>query len=211
MSSILIALKQTYHSYYQGKPEWKSVGKIVNNAHWERIMSLLSSSKGQIILGGKGNKDERFIEPTVVIDIDENDSTVETEIFGPILPVIKYSTIGDVERLLPKLSPDALALYVFTENLEEANKIISLSSTGTASINDCMAQIAPTSLPFGGFGKSGFGSYRGRASIETFSHKQSITTVPTVPEFEALMGWRYPYAESMETVKFVKANLEVPL
>jgi acyl-CoA reductase-like NAD-dependent aldehyde dehydrogenase len=202
---------QTYQSYYQGKPEWNKVGKIVNNAQWRRITSLLSSTEGKIILGGKGDEAERFIEPTVVIDVDENDSTVQGEIFGPILPVLKYRTTEDAKRLLRELSPDALALYVFTENLEEANKIINLSSTGTASINDCMAQIAPTSLPFGGFGKSGFGSYRGRASIETFSHKQSVTTVPTSPEFEALMGWRYPYAESMETVKFVKANLEVSM
>jgi acyl-CoA reductase-like NAD-dependent aldehyde dehydrogenase len=62
-------------------------------------------------------------------------------------------------------------LYVFTENLEEAKKMVSLTSTGIVSINDCMTQIAPIILPFGGFDKSGFGSYRGKAGIETFSHK----------------------------------------
>ena len=82
---------------------------------------------------------------------------------------------------------------------------------GTVSINDCMAQIAPTSLPFGGFGNSGYGAYRGKATIETFSHRQSKVTVPTAPEFEALLGWRYPYAESRDTVEFVKANLEMKL
>jgi hypothetical protein len=102
-------------------------------------------------------------------------------------------------------------VYVFAEDLEEANKIINLSATGTASINDCMAQIGPTSMPFGGFGKSGFGWYRGRESVEMFSHRQSVVTVPTTPEFEALLGWRCPYDETMETVKFVNANLEVPL
>jgi acyl-CoA reductase-like NAD-dependent aldehyde dehydrogenase len=202
---------QIYQSYYQGNPKWERVGKIVNNANWIRITSLLSSTRGEIILGGKGNEPERFIEPTVVINVNEDDSTVQGEIFGPVLPVIKYSTSEDAKRLLGELSPDALALYVFSQDLEEANKIINMSTTGSASINDCMAQIAPTSLPFGGFGKSGFGSYRGRESIETFSHKQSIVTVPTAPEFEALMGWRYPYAESMETIKFVKTNLEVPM
>jgi hypothetical protein len=74
-----------------------------------------------------------------------------------------------------------------------------------------MAQIAPSSLPFGGVGQSGFGSYRGKASIDTFSNLQSLVAVPTVPEFEAMLGWRYPQTESLETVELVKANLQAPL
>ena len=74
-----------------------------------------------------------------------------------------------------------------------------------------MGQIAPISLPFGGFGRSGFGAYRGKASIDTFSLQQSAVTVPTSPEFEALLGWRYPQAEGMETVAFVKTVLEFKL
>lgn len=74
-----------------------------------------------------------------------------------------------------------------------------------------MAQIAPTSLPFGGFGNSGFGSYRGRDSIETFPHKQTVVKVSTGPEFEELLDWRYPYSESKGTIQFVEANMEVSL
>lgn len=74
-----------------------------------------------------------------------------------------------------------------------------------------MAQIAPTSMPFGGFGSSGFGAYRGKASIDTFSHKQSIVTVPTVPEFETMLEWRYPYADQEKTVEFIRANMLAPL
>jgi acyl-CoA reductase-like NAD-dependent aldehyde dehydrogenase len=136
---------------------------------------------------------------------------VQEELFGPVLPILKYTTTEDAKQLLRELSPDALAVYVFTEDLEEASRIIDLSYAGSAAVNDCLAQIAPTSLPFGGFGQSGFGSYRGRDSIETFSHKQTVVTVPTSPEFEGLLGWRYPYSESEETIQFVKANLEVPL
>lgn len=200
-----------YQSYYQGKAECEKVGKIVTNAHWSRISKLVSSTQGKVILGGGGEQKERFIEPTVIVDVKEKDCTVLEEIFGPVLPVLKYTTTQGLKRSLQELSPDALAIYVFTEDLEEADNIINLSQVGSAAINDCMAQIAPTSLPFGGFGKSGFGSYRGRESIETFSHKQTRVTVPTTPEFEALLGWRYPYSESKETITFVKANLEVPM
>jgi acyl-CoA reductase-like NAD-dependent aldehyde dehydrogenase len=189
----------------------EKVGKIVNNAHWKRLTSLLGSTKGKVILGGKGDEKNRFIEPTVITDVQENDPIVQDEIFGPLFPVLRYSTPADALRLQKKLSPTPLASYVFSENLEQANEIAAVSMAGTVSINDCMGQIAPTSLPFGGFGESGIGAYRGKATIDTFSHKQSFVTVPTAPEFEALLDWRYPYAESMETVEFLKANLEAKL
>ncbi|KFZ11407.1 hypothetical protein V501_04787 [Pseudogymnoascus sp. VKM F-4519 (FW-2642)] len=206
--SFITALKHTYESYYQQNATVERVGRIVNNAHWKRIMDFFASTNGKIILGGHGHEGSRFIEPTVIIDVDESDPVVQTEIFGPIFPVVKYSTTGDRNRLLQALSSDALALYIFSDDLEQASSVMKSSITGSVAINDCMAQITPTGLPFGGFGKSGFGSYKGKASIDTFSHKQSVVTVPTLPEFEELLGWRYPYAESMETVEFVKANLE---
>jgi acyl-CoA reductase-like NAD-dependent aldehyde dehydrogenase len=187
------------------------VGKIVNHAHWRRLSDLQASTKGYVFLGENDDEAERFISPTVTIDVLEDDPLVQGEIFGPMLPVLKYNTAEDVRHLQRKLSPTPLACYVFSEDLAQANEIVAQSMAGTASINDCMAQIAPTSLPFGGFGVSGHGAYRGRATIDTFSHKQSTVTVPTAPEFEALLEWRYPYAESMETVEFVKANLEAKL
>ena len=187
------------------------VGKVVNNAHWQRLFDLQASTKGKIILGGKGNKADRFIAPTVIIDVLTDDPVVQGEIFGPILPVIKYGNAEDARRLQQSLSPTPLANYVFSDDIKQANEIVAGSMAGTASINDCMAQIAPTSLPFGGFGGSGHGAYRGKATIDTFSHKQSLVTVPTTPEFEALLQWRYPYAESTQTVEFVKANLEAKL
>jgi acyl-CoA reductase-like NAD-dependent aldehyde dehydrogenase len=175
------------------------------------LTSLLASTKGKIILGGNGDEKTRFIEPTVITDLQDSDPIIQEEIFGPLFPVLKYTTQADLARLQQKLSPTPLGVYVFSEDLKQANEIAAAAMAGTVSINDCMAQIAPTSLPFGGIGNSGIGAYRGKASIETFSHKQSTVTVPTSPEFEALLAWRYPYAESMQTVEFVKANLEAKL
>ncbi|KUJ17221.1 putative aldehyde dehydrogenase [Mollisia scopiformis] len=187
------------------------VGKIVNAIHWKRIMSLLASTKGTTVFGRTGKENELFISPTVVKGISPEDPLVQTEIFGPILPILKYSTDSEAKNLLQTLSPDALGLYIFTEDLTEARDILKWCTAGTACINDAMGQIAPTSMPFGGVGASGIGSYRGKASIDTFSHKQGMVTVPTAPEFENLLAWRYPQMESQETVGFVKANLEMKL
>ena len=174
-------------------------------------MTLLASTKGKTIVGGAGNEETLFIEPTIVKNVPADDQLIQTEIFGPILPVVQYSSATAGKQLLQSLSTGALAVYIFSTDMQEANEIVAWTSAGTAAINDVMAQIAPSSLPFGGVGQSGFGTYRGKASIDTFSNLQSIVTVPTVPQFEAMLGWRYPQAESMDTVEFVKANLEANL
>lgn len=202
---------QAHQDFYGDTVEVAKVGKIVNADHWKRVMSLITSSQGTTVFGGTGSEAELFIEPTVVKNITSEDSLAQTEIFGPILPVLKYSTKIGAKALVQKLSANALALYVFTEDLEEARQILTWCNAGTACINDVMGQIAPVSMPFGGVRGSGLGAYRGKASIETFSHKQPMVTVPTAPEFEAMLAWRYPQMESKETVAFVKANLEMKL
>ncbi|EEA24949.1 Hexadecenal dehydrogenase [Talaromyces marneffei ATCC 18224] len=204
-------LKDYYAEFYKGKAELPSVGHIVNAAQFSRVQSLFSSTKGKIILGGELNSTTYFIEPTIVTDIEVDDALLQAEVFGPILPVIKAKDTDHAQTLAREIAPESLGLYIFSEDLEEANKVINALPNGSASINDVMAQIAPTSMPFGGFGSSGFGAYRGKASIDTFSHKQSIVTVPTVPEFEAMLEWRYPYADQEKTVEFIRANMLAPL
>ncbi|KAI7976225.1 hypothetical protein EIK77_010698 [Talaromyces pinophilus] len=204
-------LRQYYTEFYKGKAELPSVGHIVNAAQFSRVQSLFSSTKGKVILGGELNSTTRFIEPTIITDVNLDDALLQAEVFGPILPVIKAKDIEHAQTLAREITPEALGLYVFSEDLDEANKVINALPNGSASINDVMGQIAPTSMPFGGFGSSGFGAYRGKASIDTFSHKQSIVTVPTVPEFENMLEWRYPYADQEKTVEFIRANMLAPL
>jgi len=169
-----------------------TVGRIVNVAQWRRITSLLSSTKGTITCGGRSVESQLFIEPTLAENVPEDDVLLDTEVFGPILPVIRCKDMAHAKAILKSICPTALAFYVFSEDLEEANQMVNTIRSGSAAINDVMAQMAPTSLPFGGIGQSGFGAYRGRASIDTFSHKQSVTTLPTSAEFENMLEWRYP-------------------
>ena len=61
--------------------------------------------------------------------------------------------------------------------------------------NDVMGHVAVTSLAFGGFGISGMGSYRGRAGVDTFSHRRSTAIVPTTEEFEGLLVCKWELGE----------------
>jgi acyl-CoA reductase-like NAD-dependent aldehyde dehydrogenase len=184
------------------------VGRLRNLTDFKRVEHLLSSTKGSIVWGGKSTESRLFVEPTVVKDVPEaNDPLIDSELFAPILPVIRYRDTLHAKALLRRLSPDPLAFYVFSEDLDEANALVNAARSGTAAINDVLAQIAPTNLPFGGVGRSGFGTYRGKASIDTFSQKQSIVTMATVPEAEQMLDWRYPYNESPETVIAVRSAM----
>jgi acyl-CoA reductase-like NAD-dependent aldehyde dehydrogenase len=187
------------------------VGRIINAAKWSRVTSLLSSTKGTITRGGSSVESQLFVEPTIVRDVPLDDALLDAEVFGPILPVLRCKDMTDISATLKSISPSPLCFYVFSEDLEEANNMVNTVQCGSAAINDVMAQMVPTSMPFGGIGESGFGAYRGKASIDTFSHKQSVVSVPTSNEFENMLEWRYPYSESKDTVQFLKDNMKAKL
>ena len=95
------------------------------------------------------------------------------EIFGPILPVIKYQ---NTEALLSELQkpPHPLAIYIFTKNRSIQNKFISTLPSGSAAINETIKQASTNYLPFGGVGDSGMGTYHGKASFDSFSIYKSV-------------------------------------
>lgn len=141
---------------------------IINNKHKERLEELLKRSK--IIFGGKING--RQIEPTLV-EADFSSPIMEVEIFGPILPIIEYENLDEIINIL-KEKEKPLALYIFSNNKEEIQKIISNISSGGISINDTVMHLANPNLPFGGVGNSGIGNYHHKYSFETFTHTRSV-------------------------------------
>lgn len=188
-----------------------SMSHTINNTHWKRVTSMLSSTKGKIFIGGGTQEATLHVDLTVVTDILLSDKLLESEIFGPILPVLTYKTLTDANQIIAKIGSTPLALYMFTEDKSEVEQAIQSTVSGGVAINDVMAQTAVTSVPLSGFGQSGTGSYRGRASIDTFSHSRSVVSVPTSEAFEGMLEWRYTTGDVEEKFKFFKANLEAPM
>jgi aldehyde dehydrogenase (NAD+) len=102
-----------------------------------------------------------------------NSSLIKDEIFGPILPILSYDTINDIDIVLTQLK-NPLAFYVFSENKKFINTLIKNNSFGGAVINDALVHFTNTELPFGGIGNSGIGSYHGKYSFDLFSHTKPI-------------------------------------
>ncbi|MBB5174684.1 aldehyde dehydrogenase [Texcoconibacillus texcoconensis] len=161
-------IKKYYGEKVEKNPDFP---KIVHEQHHDRLTSLLDAEK--IIYGGGHDRSKRFIEPTVMVDVQLDDPVMKDEIFGPILPVI---TFDDEEEVLDivRENPDPLALYLFTEREKLQEYILENVPFGGGCVNDTVYHLANSALPFGGRGASGVGAYHGKASFDTFTHEKSV-------------------------------------
>lgn len=195
---LVAILKEELASFYSNQtrdnPQWT---KIVNQTHCERIVKLLPTSDsppshGRVVHGGNYCIKDRYIEPTIVTDLDPNTSPLmQHEIFGPVLPIIVSEDIDSTISLV-KSRDKPLALYIFSEDYTLVDRLISEISSGGVSVNDTIMQYNINSLPFGGVGESGTGSYHGRYSIDQFSHKRAIYSALSYRKSEKSMALRYP-------------------
>ena len=148
-----------------------SYGRIVNDRHFERLASLLSS--GDVVIGGETNAEARFIAPTVLTGVAADSPVMQEEIFGPILPVLRADDLEAAIRFIRK-SDKPLAAYIFTKDPQAEKRFLEKVSSGNACVNDTMMFMAVHELPFGGVGASGMGNYSGEYGFRTFSHMKPV-------------------------------------
>ena len=163
--------------------------QIINDKNFNRLEKLINRDK--IYYGGKYDKSERIIEPTILDNCTFDDLVMQQEIFGPILPIISYTNLEEaIAKVKQREKP--LSCYVFTSSKVIQNKIESELSFGGGAINDAIMHISNDKMPFGGVGASGMGHYHGKFGFDTFSHFKSILNKPTWLEFD----FKYsPYTE----------------
>ena len=146
--------------------------RIINDKHFERVCNILDNS-GNIAIGGARDAETRFIEPAVLTDVPIDSPAMQQEIFGPVLPVLPYEKLDDCIDFI-RSRPKPLALYIFSENKMNQEKVLNSCSFGGGCINDTVIHLASSHMSFGGVGESGMGSYHGRKSFDTFTHYRSI-------------------------------------
>ena len=165
-----ISIKEFYGDNIQKS---ESLGRIINNRHFNRLKNILEKDKDKIVYGGQYDEEDKYIAPTIIEVSSWDAASMNEEIFGPILPIMTYSNLDKAINDINK-HPKPLALYLFTNNKDIEKKVINEISSGGVSINDIILHISNSKLPFGGVGNSGIGSYHGEQSFKTFSHKKSI-------------------------------------
>ncbi len=145
--------------------------RMVNRKHFDRVMGLIDPSK--VVFGGKGDPDTLKIQPTVLNNVSPEDPVMQEEIFGPVLPVLTFDRVEEALDFV-NARPHPLALYLFSRDKRVQELFLRRLSFGGGCINDTIIHLATSRMPFGGVGNSGMGSYHGKASFDTFSHRKSI-------------------------------------
>ncbi|GAO51540.1 aldehyde dehydrogenase [Saitoella complicata NRRL Y-17804] len=170
--------------------EIENYGRIVNDVHCKRIAKALQESKGTIAFGGHVKIEERFIAPTIVTGVTHDDTLMSDEIFGPVLPIVTVNSVDEAVQFVNKYTDTPLALYIFSDDKKEVDKVLSQTRSGGVTVNDTIQHAAITNVPFGGVGESGMGAYRGQTSFDAFSHDRVIAKTPGW--MEKIMAVRYP-------------------
>ena len=147
--------------------------RIVNDAAFERLKGYLAD--GEVVFGGKIDKDERYFSPTVLDHVSPDSPVMQEEIFGPIFPVQTFSSLDEVIRFV-SMREKPLALYYFGG---QGDKVLKHTTSGGSCINDVIMHIANENVPFGGVGMSGMGSYHHKRTFDVFTHYRSVISTPT--------------------------------
>ncbi|MCC6273224.1 MAG: aldehyde dehydrogenase [Deltaproteobacteria bacterium] len=171
--------------------------RIVNAAHFQRLSEYLK--QGKVLAGGRTDAQDRYIAPTLLGGVKPDSPVMQEEIFGPILPILEYEALDEALDLILDY-PKPLAFYLFSEDTKAEAHVLSRVSFGGGCINDTIAHLGTPELPFGGVGGSGFGSYHGRRSFETFSHPRAILKRSTKIDIPV----RYPPYSAPYKLKVVK-------
>ncbi|KAJ4945340.1 hypothetical protein NE237_016300 [Protea cynaroides] len=174
--TLIDALKYALEEFFGKDPlQSKDMSRIVNSNHFARLKKLLDEDKvsSKIIHGGQWDEKRLNIAPTILLDVPEDSHIMNEEIFGPLLPIITVDKVKDSFEVINSRSKP-LAAYLFTNNNKLKEEFVRTISAGGMLINDTILHLANPSLPFGGVGESGMGSYHGKFSFDVFSHKKAV-------------------------------------
>jgi aldehyde dehydrogenase (NAD+) len=174
---LVTALKTTIQKFFGDKAEDSyNYSKIINERQFDRLVNYLPL--GNILHGGRTDKDKLFIEPTVMDKVNVDSAIMKDEIFGPLLPIISFSTKEEALKIIAQ-NKNPLAFYVFTSSNAKEKDWLSSVAFGGGCVNNASWHLTNHHLPFGGRGFSGIGNYHGRNSFDTFSHKKAVMKTPT--------------------------------
>lgn len=183
---LLKSMQQAITDFYGVDPrESCNYPRIINEHHLKRLERLLEGVTTHC--GGDTDLADRYVAPTLLRGIQPNSPLMQSEIFGPLLPVIAYRDLDDALAYI-RSEKEPLAIYLFSSDPQVQDQVLHHTRSGGLCVNDLLFQAAIHALPFGGFGGSGFGACHGRAGFETFTFQRSVLSRALSPDPDL----RYP-------------------
>ncbi|KAA1467037.1 aldehyde dehydrogenase [Dentipellis sp. KUC8613] len=208
--ALVEAFREAYDEFFpNGSIGSDSYGRIINQRHFDRLQDLLARTKGTIAVGGKLDAATLGIEPTVIKDVEDGDSLLEGEIFGPFLPIVPVDGLDAAIKFVNS-RPHPLVLYAFTQDPAVKQALIDRTRSGNLIFNDTVQQLAVNEIPLVGMGESGYGYQIMKHTFETFSHFRSSVDIPF--EEEKFFAPRYPpfTPENVNLLASSWMNMEIP-
>jgi aldehyde dehydrogenase (NAD+) len=178
--ALINRMSSAVREFYGDDPKQSpDFARIINERHHARLARLLDGA--DIVTGGEADVSDRYIAPTILKNVNEEDAVMQEEIFGPILPVISVPSVESATAFVNRHAKP-LALYVFARDKDAQDQILANTSAGGTTLNHVWLHLGVPTLPFGGVGESGMGAYHGRHSFETFSHRRSVLKKHRLPD-----------------------------
>jgi aldehyde dehydrogenase (NAD+) len=159
-----------------GQIKKANIAQIVNEANFIRVKALFDDAvaKGATIsAGGELDATDLTIHPTMLTDVTPQMKIMREEVFAPVLPVMTYDTLDQVIGYI-EARDKPLALYMYSNDEANVQKVLSRTSSGGVTINGVFSHYLENQLPFGGVNQSGTGSYHGYFGFKAFSHERAI-------------------------------------
>jgi aldehyde dehydrogenase (NAD+) len=154
----------------------ESIAQIVNSGNFNRVKALVDDAiaKGATIAaGGELDATDLTVHPTMLTDVTPQMTILQNEIFAPVIPVMTYDTLDQVIDYI-EARDKPLALYIYSNDDANVEKILSRTSSGGVTVNGVFSHYLENQLPFGGVNQSGMGSYHGVFGFKAFSHERAV-------------------------------------
>ena len=162
--------------YTEGKIKKESIAQIVNKGNFARVKSLFDDAVAQgarVVAGGELEEEDLTIHPTMLTEVTPQMKILQEEIFAPVLPVMTYDNLDQVISYI-EARDKPLALYVYSDNQANVQKVLDRTSSGGVTVNGVFSHYLENQLPFGGVNGSGMGSYHGYFGFKAFSHERAV-------------------------------------
>ena len=154
----------------------QSIAQIINAPNFNRIKRLFDDAVARgakVEVGGMLEPADLTVHPTLLTNVTPDMAIMQEEIFGPVVPVLTYERLDDVINYIAS-RPKPLALYVYSPDQANVDKVLQRTSSGGVTVNGVFSHYLENHLPFGGVNESGSGSYHGVFGFRAFSHERAV-------------------------------------
>lgn len=201
--ALVQALRDQVRQRYGSPQGAGDYTRIINDGQYARLEGYLEDARARgldvIALSGDHQPQQRLFAPHLVLDPGDDAKVMQEEIFGPILPIRSIASLDEAIAYV-NAHDRPLALYPFSHDRGNVEKILRSTLAGGVTVNDTVLHFGINNLPFGGIGPSGMGAYHGRAGFDAMSKALPILWQSRRAGSDLL---KPPYAKVQRFIDFI--------